>query len=112
MADMMRILMLNAVTRRERKDATSFVFDTVNRLGGWIDDVQMYSNLMNTIRLTLTAGAYPALIAALREGDIAVDEPEAGPAPANPAAERMATLQITFMHDEPDMKRDVPAVPG
>ena len=41
MADMMRILMLNAVTRRERKDATSFVFDTVNRLGGWIDDVQM-----------------------------------------------------------------------
>lgn len=27
---MMRILMLNAVTRRERKDATTFVFDTVN----------------------------------------------------------------------------------
>jgi hypothetical protein len=112
MACMMRILMLNAVTRRERKDATSFVFDTVNRLGGWIDDVQMYSNLMNTIRLTLAVGAYPALIAALREGGIAVDEPGTDLAGNDPAAERMATLQITFIHDEPDMRRDVPAVPG
>lgn len=109
---MMRILMLNAVTRRERKDATSFVFDTVNGLGGWIDDVQMYSNLMNTIRLTLAAGAYPALIAALREGGIAVDEPAEDLAGTDSAVERMATLQITFIHDEPDMKRDVPAVPG
>ncbi len=109
---MMRILMLNAVTRRERKDATSFVFDTVNGLGGWIDDVQMYSNLMNTIRLTLAAGAYPALVAALREGGIAVDEPGTDPAGTDPAAERMATLQISFIHDEPDMKREVPAVPG
>ncbi|HCL64444.1 MAG TPA: hypothetical protein DIC56_06260 [Rhizobium sp.] len=106
------ILMLSAVTRRERKDATSFVFDTVNRLGGWIDDVQMYSNIMNTIRLTLAAGAYPALIAALREGGIAVDEPETGANGANASAERMATLQITFIHDEPDLKREIPAVPG
>lgn len=109
---MTRILMLNAVTRRERKDATSFVFDTVNDLGGWIDDVQMYSNMMNTIRLTLAAGAYPALIAALREGGIAVDEPSEDLSSPDPAAERMATLQLTFIHDEPDMKREVPAVPG
>ena len=104
--------MLNAVTRRERKDATSFVFDVVNRLGGWIDDLQMYSNMMNTIRLTLSAGAYPALIAALRDGGIAVEEPGTDPAATDPAVELMATLQITFIHDEPDMRREVPAVPG
>eukprot|EP01032_Pedospumella_encystans_P007006 gene7005-8397_t len=55
--------MLSAVTRVERKAATSIVFDTVNRLGGWIDDVHMYSNLMNTIRLTLPAGAFAGLLA-------------------------------------------------
>lgn len=109
---MMRILMLTAVTRRERKEATSFVFDTVNALGGWIDDVQMYSNVMNTIRMTLAAGAYPALIAALRDGGIAVEAPPADPPGIQPEAERMATLQITFIHDEPDLKREVPAVPG
>ncbi|GEO84210.1 hypothetical protein GCM10007920_45400 [Ciceribacter naphthalenivorans] len=104
--------MLSAITRRERRDATRFVFDTVNTLGGWIDDVRMYSNMMNTIRLTLAAGACPALIAALRDGGIVVDEPAAEPAPSDPAAERMATLQITFIHDEPDLRREVPAVPG
>lgn len=67
---------------------------------------------MNTIRLTLAAGAYPALISALREGGIAVEEAEPDPAADDPAAEHMATLQITFIHDEPDMRREVPAVPG
>lgn len=108
----MAIVMLSAVTRVERKAATSFVFDTVNRLGGWIDDTRMYSNLMNTIRLTLPAGAFAELVAVLGEAGIAVDPPEGLDAIRDPAAERMATLQLTFIHDEPDLKREIPAVPG
>ncbi|MDH4413774.1 MAG: hypothetical protein QE484_10725 [Rhizobium sp.] len=108
----MAIVMLTAVTRVERKAATSFVFDTVNRLGGWIDDVHMYSNLMNAIRLTLPAGAFAAFIEALQAGGIAVDPPEGLGDIRDPAVERMATLQLTFIHDEPDLKRELPAVPG
>lgn len=108
----MAIVMLTAVTRVERKAATSFVFDTVNRLGGWIDDVHMYSNLMNTIRLTLPAGAFADLIAALQAGGITVQPPQGLDAVHNPEAERMATLQLNFIHDEPDLKREIPAVPG
>jgi len=108
----MAIVMLSAVTRVERKAATSFVFDTVNRLGGWIDDTRMYSNLMNTIRLTLPAGAFAELVAVLSEAGIAVDPPEGLDEIRDPAAERMATLQLTFIHDEPDLKREIPAVPG
>jgi hypothetical protein len=108
----MAIVMLSAVTRVERKAATSFVFDTVNRLGGWIDDTRMYSNLMNMIRLTLPAGAFAELVAVLCEAGIAVDPPEGLGEIRDPAAERMATLQLTFIHDEPDLKREIPAVPG
>lgn len=108
----MAIVMLSAVTRVERKAATSFVFDTVNRLGGWIDDTRMYSNLMNTIRLTLPAGAFVELVKVLSEAGIAVDPPEGLDEIRDPAAERMATLQLTFIHDEPDLKREIPAVPG
>lgn len=108
----MSIIMLSAVTRVERRAATNFVFDTVNRLGGWIDDVRMYSNLMNTIRLTLPAGAFVPLIEALEAGGIAVDPPPGLGSPPDPARERMATLQLTFIHDEPDLKREVPAIPG
>ena len=108
----MSIVMLTAVTRVERRAATSFVFDTVNRLGGWIGDVHMYSNLMNTIRLTLRAGAFAELVAALEEGGIMVDPLQDPGDLRDPATECMATLQLTFIHDEPDLKREVPAVPG
>ncbi len=37
-------LLLSAVTNRERNRATAFVFDSINTLGGWVDDVHMYSN--------------------------------------------------------------------
>ena len=108
----MAILMLTAVTRVERKLATSLVFDTVNRLGGWIDDVQMYSNLMNTICFTLPGEAFGSLIEALRADDISVDAPLGLAESGNSAAERMATLQLTFIHDEPDLKREIPSIPG
>ncbi|MFN3719516.1 MAG: hypothetical protein ACK4UW_11505 [Rhizobium rhizophilum] len=108
----MAIVKLSAVTRIERRAATSFVFDTVNHLGGWIDDTQMYSNMMNTIRLTLPAGAFAPLIEALRSGGITVDPLGNLGDGRDPSAECMATLQLTFIHDEPDLKRDVPSVPG
>jgi hypothetical protein len=104
------LVMMTAVTRIERMLATQHVFDTVNRLGGWIDDVKMYSNLMNTIRLTLPAGAFTELAASLGEAGIVIDEPLTSG--GDPNAERMGTLALTFIHDEPDMRREVPAVPG
>lgn len=108
----MAILMLTAVTRVERKLATSLVFDAVNRLGGWIDDVQMYSNLMNTIRFTLPGEAFGSLVEALRANEIAVDTPLDLDEIGKVAAERMATLQLTFIHDESDLKREIPSIPG
>ncbi|MDH4442656.1 MAG: hypothetical protein QE284_20000 [Rhizobium sp.] len=114
------LVMLTGVTRVERKLATLHVIDAVNRLGGWIDDIRLYSNLMSTIRLTLPAGAFGPLVAALATEGIAIDPlPDPGIAPgpagatsADPRAEQSATLQLTFLHDEPDLRREVPAVPG
>jgi hypothetical protein len=108
---MRAIVMMTAVTRVERRLATQQVFDTVNRLGGWIDDTKMYSNLMYAIRLTLPAGAFRAFADALGEAGIMVELPQQDIS-GDPAAERMATLQLSFVHDEPDLRREVPAVPG
>ena len=108
----MAIIMLSGVTRVERNVATSLVFEAVNRLGGWIDDLHMYSNLMNTIRFTLPAGAFVDLVTALEAAGIAVEPVEGLGEIRNPATERMATLQLSFIHDEPDLKRDIPSIPG
>ena len=67
---------------------------------------------MNTIRLTLPAGAFAGLVAALEEGGIAVDPLQDPGDLRDPATECMATLQLTVIPDEPDLKREVPAVPG
>ncbi|KQW31345.1 hypothetical protein ASE36_03550 [Rhizobium sp. Root274] len=107
---MRALIMMTAVTRVDRRLATQLVFDTVNRLGGWIDDTRMFSNVMNTIRLILPSGAFSSFAQALCEAGIAIDPPQNQG--GNPDAERMATLQITFIHDEPDLRRDVPAIPG
>jgi hypothetical protein len=104
------LVMMTAVTRVERRLATQRVFDTVNGLGGWIDDTRMFSNAMSTIRLTLPASAFPAFAEVLGEAGIVV-QPPPGPS-GNSDVERMATLQITFIHDEPDLRREVPPIPG
>jgi hypothetical protein len=103
-------MMMTAVTGVQRRRATRQIFDTVHLLGGWIDDIRMCSNLMNTFRFTLRASAFRALTADLREKGISVDHgPELA---ADQNLERMGTLAFTFVNDETDLRRDVPAVPS
>ncbi|MFC3163629.1 hypothetical protein [Ciceribacter thiooxidans] len=108
---MRSILMLNAVTRCERNAATSFVFDSINARGGWVDDVHMYSNKMTNIRFVLEAGDIEPFLAALADYGIRLDAPAERFAPDD-HTERKATLQLSFVHDEPDLRREIPAVPG
>ncbi len=108
------LLALTAATRRECNAATGFVFDSINALGGWIDDVNMYSNMMTAVRFTLKENRLGTLIDMLAGEGISVDP---GPisseiSKALEDTERACSLQISFLHDEPDLRRDVPAVPG
>lgn len=112
---MQRLFMIEASTRRERKEATSLAFDCINRLGGWIDDSHMFSNIMTNIRFTIAAGRLGPLLAALGDEAITIEPEAAGRAAAVPPGaenEQSCTLQLTFIHDEPDLRREIPAVPG
>ena len=109
---MRRLVMITAVTRQARRSATSFIFSTVQGLGGWIEDVQMYSNIMNTIRLALPAGRYQALAETLNAAGIHLDLPPELNAFSDPDTEQPATLPVTFIHPDPDLRREIPAVPG
>lgn len=111
---MKRILMLSAVTRVERHHATSLVLDNVNALGGWIEDVRLYSNIMTNIRLVLKGDAIAALVDRLEAEGLAIDRTEMLTALGNGPgeAEQTLSLQLNFIHNEPDLKREIPAVPG
>lgn len=106
------LLLLSAVTNRERNGATAFVFDTINTLDGWVDDVHMYSNMMTTITFTMKEDRLGTFVDALAGAGISVEFGKDDRLAATRSVERSCSLQISFIHNEPDLKREVPAVPG
>lgn len=102
----MNFLRLEIITRRERNSAISAVRDAVQSAGGWIIDHKFFSNTVASINFELgyqdidkfislleTAGLNPEIIQ-----DCSRDQ----------SGEVRCGIALTFVHDEPDMKRDVP----
>lgn len=105
---MKRMFLMEAVTRRERRETTSAVFDAIVRLGGWVEDSRLYSNIMTVVRFTMRGRDMPALVTELATLGLVVETPQV----AADDSECSGTLQLTFLHDEPDLTREVPSVPG
>ena len=106
--------LLSCITSQERNAVTSIVFDCIHEMGGWVDDVRTYSNIMTTISFTITENKIRSFINALSTKQLAAqlnrEDVNISSNPRN--LERNGSLQITFVHNEPDLKRDVLAVPG
>lgn len=108
---MIRLVNLSAVTKVERHDATSSVLDLINTFGGWVEDTQFFSNKMVTIRFVLPQGKIAGLIEMLESKHIHAEL--ASPfVVQNAQAEQPGSIQLTFIHDEPDLVRPVPDIPG
>lgn len=107
-------IQLSAVTRENRLLAVDAAKDAVSACGGWIDDFQMFSNKMTCIRFEMPAAQGPALAEKLDLARIRLDAEARQRAldAAERAGDVRMSLQITFIHDEPDLRREVLAVPG
>lgn len=106
--------LLSAITKQERNAFTTFVLDSISNLGGWVDDVHMYANIMTTIRFTIAENKIlPFLeVLATKEATVQLVRGELNVLENANSSERSGSIQITFVHNDPDLKRDVPAVPG
>lgn len=109
---------LPGLTRVERLTAMTRLEEAIGRADGWLLDFHLFSNLAAAFHLEVPPRRFPQLLAALEEAGFSIDPPEAGADPSNPlstgeeAGELAVTLQITFLHDEPDLRREIPAIPG
>lgn len=106
-------MLLHAITRRERHAVTTEAMDLIAALGGWVDDARMFSNTMTTIRFHLAESRLEDLRSRLCEGGLPTTI-AGGELRRSPSAdrERAGSLQITFVHDEGDLRHEVPSVPG
>jgi len=112
----MRFALLAAITRRHRLAATDTAKEAISASGGWIDDFHMYSNKMICIRCQIPAAGMERLCTRLEADGIRLDEDSlrrSATLTAEGGGKEVSTaLQLTFITDEPDLRREVPAVPG
>ena len=112
-------LRINGVTRTGRRLAIAQLRDAVNESGGWITDFHLFSNHSICINFEIAARDVPALASSLASIKLLLSDESAdalapyseGPAPGADL-EVAGTLQVSFVHDEPDLRIEVPPIPG
>lgn len=114
-----RFLRLDGFTKAERIQMTARVSEAINQAGAWITDFHLYSNILICINFEVSIATLDRLAASLQETGLHLSQESLDQLiPANDSTlkekekELVGTLQITFVHNEPDLLREIPAVPG
>lgn len=111
---MMAFVRISIFTRHERNDAISLIRQAIGACGGWIVDHSLFSNLLATINFELPADKVDTLIAKLHDAGFKPEIGSSGPADApgraadGKAGDLRGQISLSFIHDEPDMRREVP----
>lgn len=100
---------INATTHRERYEITNLVLDAVSSNNGFVLDSHLYSNISTVLNIEIAAEALDSLVSEL-EG-LGLNVKCESPAGAI-VGKLLGTLQITFVHNDPDIRHEVPMVPG
>lgn len=112
-----QFLRLDGFTKAERIQMTDRVSEAISQAGAWITDFHLYSNVLICINFQVAIANLERLAATLAETGLQLS-PESLEQllPVHDSTlqekELVGTLQITFVHNEPDLLREVPAVPG
>lgn len=118
-----QFLRVNAATRADRHRTIPALRDAVSDSGGWITDFHLFSNtsicinfeipLRHAARLRDALGRLDLRLTAESENELKsfglLAERAGGP---RGDEEVTGTLQVTFVHDDPDLRIEVPPIPG
>ena len=114
-----QFLRINAVTRADRHQTIPLLRDAVSASGGWITDFHLFSNTSICINFEIPLRHAPRLRDSLKRLDLRLtteseDELNSLSLRAEHAVDEEipGTLQVTFVHNEPDLRIEVPPIPG
>jgi len=102
------LILLRGVTAVARDEATTRIRDAFSDAGAWITDVHFFSGVCTVF--SFDAPDLPRLAAALAQAGVALDDPSTR-ALATQGADS-GSLNVTFTHGDPDLRIEVPSVPG
>lgn len=107
-------LQLNAVASGDQLQSAARARQALAVAGAWILNHHSFSNLSISISFAIEPARLPRLIAELDSAGISLmasSRARASEVAAIPG-ELQASLQITFFHNQPDLRDHIPAVPG
>jgi hypothetical protein len=109
-----KILRLKGVAHGDRNVATAQISDAMNAAGAAIVDVHLFSGVMTVLAFEVAPDALQALGAALTGAGLELDAVSADMLAKAPPGDAPleGTLSIAFPEGDPDLRRDVPSVPG
>lgn len=116
-------LTINSITRANRDATISLIRSLIDTSGGWLLDVKLFSNVSACFTFEIPTRHLKQFREALSATDLhltsesqdsfaVVCEPKYFAVEGSPAFDIAGTLQITFIHDEPDLRIEVPSIPG
>ena len=111
-------LRINAVTRANRDEMMALVRTAITSSAAWIVDVKLFSNMSVCFNIEVPGSHVEQLGKALAATGLRITLDGFDSLTTTPNAEGSqgheiaGTLQITFIHNEPDLRIDVPQIPG
>jgi hypothetical protein len=92
------IVQLCATTSGDRDATTQKIRDGLSEAGAWLTDVHFFSGVQTVFVLELSPDRVRYLESVLRAAGLRLDV--------------HATLAVVLAHGDPDLRHDVPAIPG
>ena len=110
----MKPFRIEIITTVERNEAISLVREAIGASEGWIVTHQLFSNLSASIVFEMPNIEAENLLSRLKDAGFSLKVEGGIPHAQRDAkgaakGEMSGFISLTFIHDEPDMKRDVPA---
>lgn len=102
----MDIFRIEIITAQERNSAITTVKDVIVSVGGWIVSHQLFSNTSASINFEVAYRAVDSMIDKLERLDL--HPTIINDCDRDKDGELMGGVALIFIHDEPEMKRDVP----
>lgn len=102
----MKFLRISLFTPQERNEAINLVRQAIGECGGWIVDHALFSNLLATVNFEIPIDKAETLVSKLRGAGF---KPEIdGETPSGERGDLRGQISLSFIHQEPEMRRDVP----
>jgi len=104
----MKFARFSIMTKMDRNAAILEVREAIYGSGGWVEDQVFFSNKAANIRFEMSGDALGKFQSNLHERKL---KPHVeGALPAAEGSEVKGSVSLTFVHQEPDLRRDVPPI--